>query len=378
MLEMSPMIMDRLAIVRRFAASIFGGRHSRSAWALDSILYLAVIALLLVAPSTFLWTSPQPLRELYMAYAIGAAALCGLGTVLSFAKRLHDQNLNGLWSIPVLIGLPWALFSAAQWWVTKLYEKQNIVSSDAYYGFAEAIFLIVVLVVALRPAKEAERFGPRYHPRDVLRPRHPSAFLTILALAVLVPTSIYAGFFQDGLWVRREQYSYYVSPAVGTLAGGTAFATCGNAKGVTATAQEGTDSQFVRDAIGGTWSIVVLPDGTLDIQTFSSQQILSYQDDGFSITGRGLRLGSYSSLARDVDHFMIVAEAPMTAGGVANVTVLNFVRRQTGFQVLISSSRILGKGGILTPTNPRASTFLMMADCSVNQELESDRDEPGG
>jgi hypothetical protein len=47
---------------------------------------------------------------------------------------------------------------------------------------------------------------------------------------------------------------------------------------------------------------------------------------------------------------------------------MSFVRRDYGYLALISSTRLLGKGTLLSEKGARASGFLMMADCTVDQE----------
>lgn len=355
--------------VRGWGWRVVGGRYSRGAFAITAIGLVAAVGLLVVPLSTFLWTSPQALRDIYMWSAIAVILACLLAFALVFAKRLHDQNINGLWAILILVALPVALFSGAQAWVGSLpVEQQGPPTSDTIYVAAELAWAAVVLVLAFRAPRLAERYGTRTEARAVLTPRHPVPILVLSVIAVVVAVSLYAGFFQDGLWVHRPEYSFYSGPAITPPGGGNVFAHCGNAKGVSAYAQKG-GSGFVRDAVGGTWSLVVLPDGTLDIQTFSERQVLSYRQDGFTVTATGLRMTSYGSLTKDVDHFMIVARA---SGDTAeNVTVMSFARREYGYLALISSTRLMGKGSLLAGDNgARASSFLVMADCTVDQEYE--------
>ncbi len=357
--------------VQGWAWRVFGGRYSRGAWALTTAGIVAALSLLLVPPTTFLWTSPKPLGDIYNWSAVAVFAVGFLALILVFAKRLHDQRINGLWALVVLIAFPSAMLAAIQAWVGHLYDTNEVAyaTQDTLSAVVLLVWAALVLFLALRaPRPGAERYGPRTEASAVLTPRHPVVVLVILVVTALVPLSLYAGLLQDGIWVGREEYSSYGGPSITPPGGGNVLAHCGNAKGVSAQAQKGDVSGFTRDAVSGTWSLVVLPDGTLDIQTYSERQVLSYRQDGFAVSADGLRFTSYGSLAKDVDRFMVVAKASDYASSTENVTVMSFVRREYDYLAIISSTRLMGKGGLLAPNSPRASSFLVMADCTVKQE----------
>ena len=358
-------------MARGWAWRVVGGRYSRGAWALATGGVVAALGLLLVPPSTFLWTSPKPLGDIYLWFALAVSAACNLALILLFAKRLHDQGINGLWALLVLIAFPLAMFAALQPWVDHLYKTQSVhasASQDTLSAVAGLVWCAVVLVLALRaPSPVAERYGPRTEASAVLKPRHPVVVLVLSVVAALVSLSLYAGFVQDGIWVGRNEFSLYSGPSINPPGGGKVLAQCGNAKGISAQAQKGVVNGFTRDAVGGAWILVVLPDGTLDIQIYSDSQVLSYRQDGFTITATGLRFTEYGLLAADVDRFMVVARAINDSSTVENVTVMSFVPSRTDYDylALISSTRSLSKGTLLSEKGARASSLLVMADCIV-------------
>lgn len=109
--------------VRAWSARILGGRYSRDAWFAATVFYISTVALVILPVATFIWTSPRPLRELYISFAIAVAAIALLGLMLAYAKRLHDQGRIGFWAAVPLIAIPWALTSAASAWAERIWKR---------------------------------------------------------------------------------------------------------------------------------------------------------------------------------------------------------------------------------------------------------------
>lgn len=65
--------------VRGWAWRVVGGRYSRGAWALTTAGIVAALGLLIVPFNTFLWTSPEPLGDIYTWTALPGrhCDLCG-------------------------------------------------------------------------------------------------------------------------------------------------------------------------------------------------------------------------------------------------------------------------------------------------------------
>jgi uncharacterized membrane protein YhaH (DUF805 family) len=338
---------------------------------------LVALGILIVPLDTFLWTSPDGLRGLYMWFAAGTLALAIPTLGFVYAKRLQDQNLNGLWALLILLGIPLTTQLVGLSALGHLYAVKNTVAYSAVEALMNAALIAwgaIVLVIALRaPRGGAERFGPRTEASGVLQIRHPMVVLALMVAAVVAPLTVYAGFVQDGLWVGREEYSVYRGPSITPPGGGEVLARCGNAKGVSAQAEYGPEGGFNRDAFGGTWSLVVLPDGSLDIQTYSDTQVLSYREDGFTITATGVRLNALGMLEKDVNRFQVVARVTPSDGSpwsVENITVMTFVRREFDYTALISVARLVGDGSDLPHKAARAFGVLVMADCWVSQEYD--------
>lgn len=358
--------------VRELFRLVVGGRYSRGAWALATVGIVAAVCLLFLPIGTFLWTSPKALQGVYLWSAGLVVAFCVAALGLVFAKRLQDQNLNGLWALLALIAYPIAVGFALQALASYHFNAGNYAAYAPLEFVVLLLFPVPVLVLALRaPRSAAERYGPRTEAADLLHLRHPLVILVMIVAAILIPLSVYAGLIQDGLWVGRKEHSFYRGPSIKPPGGGVVLAQCGNAKGVSAQAEFGPEGGFSRDAFGGTWSLVVLPDGTLDIQTYSDSQVLSYRQDGFTITATGIRLNYFGWLEKEVNRFQVVARFDATEGNpwsTDNTTVMTFVRSEYDYRALITSTRFVGDGGGPPEEAARASSVLVMADCKVTQE----------
>lgn len=240
-------------------------------------------------------------------------------------------------------------------------------SSSDYLNIALAISLLLIIAVALLPPREADRFGARSGWKDVLAPLRLPVLLLSSVIATTAALAIYAGFFQDGVWVRRGEIEFdYGAPA--NIGEGAVLASCGGAKGVSAVSQQDRESGFVRDAVPGSWSVIRHPDGTFDIQTSGKSGSISYRQDGFAIDVPGLRLTEFGRVAPDMEGFQVIGRGQDDAGDVRTVVTMSFVKRGYQYQAVIASSRLIGKNSMLTALSgghPRASTFLMIADCIV-------------
>lgn len=360
------------AIARR----VVGGRYSRGAWIAATFLYMSAISLVVLPFATFLWTSPRLLREIYVAFLIAATCLSLAGLVLAFAKRLHDQNINGLCAVAPLLAVPMALLWAAMTWARHAPEADSSVSTTAYLNVAMAVSLICILLVALRQGHEGSRFGPRTDAGGVVAVKHPAMLLLLIVVAVVAATTIYAGVVQDGIWVGRGEHEYDTGLISMPSNGGRVFATCGGAKGVSAIAQDRPGGGFVRDAVDGSWMFSIMPDGSVDILTVGRSGAVSYQSDGFAITAQGLKMDDLGQVAADVDGFQLIGSAQEPSGDVRAVTTVSFVKGEFGYQATMAASKVYGRGSMMSALSgghPRASSFLLIADCFVSQARPPNR-----
>lgn len=347
------------------ARALLSGRYSRDAWAAASALYLGALVLIVTPFSTFLWTIPKPVQDIYVAASIGIAASCASGFAFAYVRRLRDQNRSGLWAALLLAGIPFGLSALASAWGNHVEQQNHLTSTSDYMAIAAGASLILAIGGGLLPPRPSERFGVRYIGSDVLKPRALPVVITLLTASVVVVVAIYAAYFQDGLWVRRAQYE--IDPGAPFRTGdGNVIATCGSVKGVSASAQQGTVGGFARDAMPGSWNVIVLQDGTLDILTFGPNGNLSFRADGFTVEARGLRLDRFRQIAEDNDTFQIIATGQDAAGDLHVVTVISFAKLDYRYQALITNSRTMSSKsmfGQLGEGHARVSSSLMMADC---------------
>jgi hypothetical protein len=367
--------MDKVAKLRTlllaWARGAASARLNRPQFALEVLAFAAGIGVLLVPFATYLWTAPQVARELYVVVALCLGLTCLLGIFYAYMRRLVDAGLNRIFAPVLIMGLPTVLIWAA-------YEYGNaqfVAAMDANRAPPQvndyiAVALVASLIAAVLPAM---RRSKALVPQAEVKPSAWPLRLFAVCAGVATTSAVYSGHVQDGVWVGRQEFSFnrgFQIPADGRV-----IATCSNSKGVTAISQEGEpgDGGFVRDAVGGTWNLVLLPDGRWDLRATSDTQQVSYLRDGFVIEVKGARLQQpygFFELARDVDRFVVLAssyDADFDPSGSSNVTTLTFTRLDYGWRANIAASSSHPKGGIFGQAYPRGSSYLMLADCAVRQ-----------
>jgi hypothetical protein len=367
--------MEKVAKLRTllvaWARGAASARLNRPQFALEVLAYAAGIGVLLVPLATYFWTAPQVARELYGVVALCLGIICLLGVFYAYMRRLVDAGLNRVFAPVLIFGLPTVLIWAA-------YEYGNaqfIAAMDANRAPPQvndyiAVALLASLIAAVLPAmRRSKALVP---PAEVKPSAWPLRLFAICA-GLATTSAVYSGHVQDGVWVGRQEFSFnrgFQYPADGQV-----VATCTNSKGVSAISQEGEPGGggFVRDAVGGTWSLVLLPNGRWDLRTTSDTQQVSYLRDGFVIDVKGARLErpyGVVNLAREVDRFVVLASsyaADFDPSDSANVTTLTFTRLDSGWRANITASSSHAKGGIFGRAHPRGSSYLMLADCAVHQ-----------
>lgn len=351
---------------------VMSRRLGRLSFLAQLALYACALGILIVPFATFQWTSPIVVREAYTWIALGLGAVALGGIIYAFMRRLRDQGLSPFLAPIVLIVLPVGLTWIAWWYGQKqvlaaLNNNEIPAAQSSDYGWiANGLALLVVLVVALRKSVDGES--------KVERPDF-AIKLGGACLLLVAGYAIYGGLFQDGLWVRRDQYSTFAGTGLSTPDGGRVIASCGNAKGVSAVNQANYDGDggFVRDAVGGTWNLVLLRDGYWDIQTNSPTQQHSYNHEGFVVSVRGVTQTKYGLLPAATDRFVVLAHSLGEAGlpDTVNVTTIVFTKRVYDWRATISSSNSMSRNSLSGGgKDPRSSNFLMIADCYVPQEYK--------
>jgi hypothetical protein len=361
---------------RALGRRVLTARLSRISFLAEIACYVAAIAVLLIPLSTYLWTTGQIAQQLFGVAAVLISLLSFCGLVYAYVRRLNDGGIPSLWALPILIlppvGLIWAASAYGNAETLKALEDHRVPAASTvdYMNVAAVLALLVILIPTIR--------RPAPNPPPVQKPTFALGLASVSAATVGV-LSIYAGFLQDGLWVGREPFSYYSGSAPFTLGGDSVIASCGNAKGVSAVNQqdEPGDGKFTRDAVDGVWNLLLRPDGTWDLQTNGPKRQVSYRDDGFMVSVKGIRLEPYLGtyqLPADLDRFFLVADS-IGDGRLdrsANVTTIVFTKMASGWRATITSSSSMSKDAIVfgDGSHPRSSSYLLVADCRVSQAFK--------
>jgi uncharacterized membrane protein YhaH (DUF805 family) len=346
---------------------LFAGRIARTPFAFQIIVLCATIVVLLVPPSTFLSASSPVLREVYIALALGLTALCLLGIGSAYARRLHDIGLSGLWTLPALIGIPSILLYLGAAYSSRHFRLGN--GADLT-EFNDSIFYVAVLVPFIAALWRGHSGENRYGPPPPSVEHFMSSKLALWAAVggalILIPTSVYAGLFQSGVWVGRSSVSPSM-PMIDSNSQGHLLAKCWNIKGVGAGTGTGDLGGVYRDGYReSVLDFVIAEDGQIDIipagRTFSK----AYSADGFRIMTHGLNAGSP---AGELNRFMVVAIHDGGGAPNANVnyTTFSFARTEEiwpEWQMVMSTGLSLHAGGLLSDTE-QARGRLMIGDCII-------------
>lgn len=360
--------MSALSFGNRIYRLLLGERYSPGAWFISNALILTISYVIGLPIFTFLGSSPEPLIRGYGAVAVVTLSILALTLVLVFGRRLQDQNINGLWAFLVVVACPVALSWAAEALATKatglVPPKDYGFYYDVAYGLVVAVCLVLYLTLGLRGPRETSKYGERTTGQELLRLRHPLILTGLLGASAVALVAVYAGLLQDGIWVRRDSTGY-VGASIANSDGRRVLMYCGNTKGVSAYSTDDRleNDVFTRDAVGGTWVISVLKDGSLDIQSVGDKKLISYRTDGFSISAPNVTVDERGQLDGEMANFTILARSDEPGPAGATVLVFNVVKRDFGtYRAVISQSRSAPGGGALS-SPPFASGFVMLADC---------------
>ncbi len=351
--------------------ALFGGRIARTTFAIRAAILIAVVVILVVPLSTILAPSSKTLRDAYLALSFCVFGLCLIGIVSAYVKRLHDMGLRGYWALAFLIILPMAMSG-----VSTLYIS-HVINSDPSFDTSELGRLIVYVVLILpflialwRGEKAENRFGPVPDPVEHVGASKFNIAAVIGAAAILIPTSIYAGLFQSGVWVGRGDMAPRM-PFMDSNVSGTRFMKCWNVKGVGAGSGEGAISGVYRDGYAGNvFDFLVTPTGQIDIAMAGERGGDSFLAEGFRIVPYGLKLpvdGSGHINVQDLDRFMLVAIFDQGGpGGVVNYTTFTFGRNKDKwpeYQVVMTSALSSSANATDLAKFPEARGRLMIGDC---------------
>lgn len=352
---------------------LFGGRISRTTFVIRTVILFGAIALLSAPIFTILAPSSTILKDLYKALFFVMLALCLLGFVSAYVKRLHDMGLRGYWAFVGLIGVPALAASGISSYGDYRWRLDHSFNTANTNEIAGWIFLALPLLFALwRGEPHVNRFGIVPQPVEHITASKFSLAAIIGAAVTLIPTSVYAGLFQRGVWVGRGEGTPSM-PTVGlsgTSSEGFTFMKCWNVKGVGAGSGEGELGGVYRDSFAGAFDFVQLPDGQIDIVPVGQMTGESYLEDGFKIVPYGLPEGKVSYGSTDkLDRFMLVAFYDQGGPeGTINFTTFSVGRVEDSypdFQVVMSTGLSQPKSAAEIAEFPLARGKLMVGDCQA-------------
>lgn len=326
----------------------------------------------MLAPlDTILAPSTKILKDLYLVLFLGMLALCLLGFVSAYVKRLHDMGFRGYWAVVALIVIPgltmWGLssYSSYRWNQDHSFNTADVNELVPWIAFG------LPLLLALWKGKAGEnKFGTVPPPVEHFTASKFNIAALGGAAVILIPLCIYIGLFQPGVWIGRGG-SAPSMPFIGSAGEGTVFMKCWNVKGVGAGSGEGRLSGVYRDGYEGVFDFVQLPDGRIDIVPAGGKAVeKSFIADGFRIYPYGLNLPQdrLKLIEEKLDQFMLVAVFDQGGAGAAtNFTTFTFGPSDKIFPSYhvvmtsaISSSADPARGLVKFP---RARGRLMIGDC---------------
>lgn len=351
--------------------SLFGGRIARTTFAIRVAILAAAIGIVFAPLGTILAPSSKTLKDAYLALSLALLAVCVVGFASAYVKRLHDIGLRGYWAILFIMALPYLIIQAGYAYTNYRYLQDNTADLSGVYDFLFAVPLALPLLIAMwRGEKGENRFGPVPDPVEHIGASKFNIAAAVGAAAILIPTSIYAGLFQSGVWVGRGEMASSM-PFMESNIPGTRFIKCWNVKGVGAGSGEGPGSGVYRDGYtGNLFDFLVTPTGQIDIAMAGERGGNSYLADGFRIVPYGLKLpddGSRYINVRDLDRFMLVAIFDQGGpGSVINYTTFTFGRKKgtwPKYHVVMTSALSSSANAADLAKFPEARGRLMIGDC---------------
>lgn len=349
-------------------------------WQVAAILGCAV--LLLMPIGTFLWTSPILLRDVYTLFAWGIGIALLVSFASSYVSTVRTRGYSWLWVLGGIV-MPFLLFWGLTEYSTYRWHQDNSYPTGDLNQVAAYLVLPLLfglpLVLPKRTVAEKENVSKA----GKMSPRSLSLGCALATILLVSSSAIYAGLFQNGVWLGRYQYDW-VNRNFEPSINGYIMLTCGNFSGIRATSLSHPDGGgFHRDAYTDVeFDLVLMNDDTFDIRTRSSEGSFSYQDDGFSISARGLEIDEndnssiYDAIAES-DRFIAMGYAdsvsnsaasgsPASPGAITTVTMVFQRRPESSYGsswdvTLTTASSRPGLASLEVPAH--SSSNLMVGDC---------------
>lgn len=352
-------------------SGLFEGRISRTTFLIRTGVIAASIWVVGKPLQTILSTSSKTIQDFYLGFGIAFFLACLLGFISAYVKRLHDFGLPGWWAILFLIGIPVAIASAGTSYSSYRYELDYAASLSGFNDVVSALMHSLPILIALwRGSKSENKFGPAPSPVEHLLSSKFTVFALLGAAVMVIPTSIYVGLFQSGVWVGRDN-KFEAPPLMESNVPGIRFMQCWNLRGVGAGSGKGEGSGVYRDGYSGNmFDFIVTPSGQIDIAMAGERASASYLDDGFRIIPYGLETAIQDSgyiNVRELDKFMLVAIFDAgTKDSATNYTTFAFARNKDGvpdYNVVMTSAISTSPNLTAWAKFPAAKGRLMVGDC---------------
>lgn len=343
-------------ILRGIAHATFGGCLSRSEFIARFVLYVGLLALVGWPLTTFLNTSTKTFRDLYIFFAVIVLALSLFGILRSYVQRVRDGGWRWWWA-PIFLVAP----ALALGWLGSLYV--NYRGSDLTFDPLPTIEAITWTAFAAALALALWRGAGRAETQPAgafFRRNRLELLTTALAVLTVIPSAIYGGLFQDGVWIERTDVGMPITDSGRRHK----LVKCWNLKGIGAGTEGGPVSGIYRDGYEGqVIDFFRAEDGSYDLAFLGGDDARSFREQGFQV--RALNIANPD--AYDLpDRFMITA----TYGGEKQDTTVNFTTfafartpsSMTSYQMIMTTSLMLPKWEML-PSYPKVRARLMIADC---------------
>lgn len=352
-------------------SQLFNGRISRTTFFLRAAVFFAVIIFTGVPFNTYLAPSTKTVRDIYIACSLVVVAICLIGFASAYVKRLHDMGLSGRWALPALIGLPGIVVYLGYAYESYRYELDPLADLAGFQDVVLAGAFLLPILIALKKGQQTEnKHGPIPSAVEHLYASKFSVAALVGLAVIILPSSIYAGLFQSGIWIGRGNRPS-PSPPMETNVPGMRFIKCWNLKGVGAGSGIGPASGVFRDGYtNNVFDFVVTPSGQIDIAMAGERGGSSYLADGFKIIAYGIpapKTGSSPINVLAVDRFMLIAVYDQGgARGPINYTAFSFAKRKNGwpnYEVVMTSAMSSSESAIDLGKFPAARGRVMIGDC---------------
>lgn len=349
----------------------FAGRISRTTFLIRLGVIAACVWIVGLPLTTIISTSSKTIEDIYQVAGLAFFAFCLIGFFSAYVRRLHDFGLAGWWAAVFVIGVPIAIASAAGSYSSYRYAQDYAASLSDFQDVISILMLVIPIGIALWKGNTDEnRFGPVPPPVEHLLGSKFSQFAILGAIAIVIPTSVYVGLFQNGVWVGRGT-TFEAPPIMESNVPGVRFLHCWNLKGVGAGSGTGEGSGVYRDGYSGNvFDFVITPSGQIDIAMAGERASSSYLTDGFKIIPYGLETATSESgyiNVRELDKFMLVAIFDNGGKDAAiNYTAFTFSRNKDGYpdyKVVMTSAISMSPAATKLALIPAARGRLMIGDC---------------